>query len=420
MGTRRNLLVVTAGKSPGVITEAIYQLIVVERVRLDEVHVWTTSEAEGVLKSTLLTRDRAAFHRLCCEYRILHPPLFEEQSFHVPTLRGEPLRDLRTEQDNKLFCNELFHWLKAQRNERDVRIFGCFAGGRKSMSTALGQIMQLLGRSDDRLFHVLVSPAELERVHEFYYPTSLQILDRQGQTIDATPGNVSIDLAEQPFVRLHGHLSGPLRARPNATFDEAVSLMQRELQRMTRPPRIRVYPRTCRIALVDDVEPDQAGHGIESIEIDATPLQRVLLVMLALRRLRCARRQDTEECPGCENCWYMKADIDEGWFTEDFVKLIESRNADIIDPRLRGKEDDDDSTPSTVSLLSDDPDVQLKGFRDVASRLREAIVSATGDAQWLSSEYYPRVESVRVNRKQRMLSVVGLPLSPSRIEVAGP
>jgi hypothetical protein len=83
-----------------------------------------------------------------------------------------------------------------------VTLHCSLAGGRKTMSTYLALALQLLGRPQDALYHVLVDPPELENHSEFYYPPPrpTPIALPTGQSVDASQAR--IDLVDIPFIRL--------------------------------------------------------------------------------------------------------------------------------------------------------------------------------------------------------------------------
>lgn len=89
--------------------------------------------------------------------------------------------------------------LRAYQNQ----IHTSLAGGRKSMSFFIGNMMNLLGRKGDELSHVLVSQ-QAEYCSNFFYPTkaSKTLTPRIGDEFDASQETVS--LAQIPFLRMAG------------------------------------------------------------------------------------------------------------------------------------------------------------------------------------------------------------------------
>jgi hypothetical protein len=113
--------------------------------------------------------------------------------------KGRELEDIRNERENKIIEDWIFSEVAKCCSDTDIIIHASVAGGRKTMSVYLDRSMQLLGRIDDRLYHVLVD-AKYEK-RGFYYPTPYDdIIETTGEKINAR--NAKIYMAEIPFVRI--------------------------------------------------------------------------------------------------------------------------------------------------------------------------------------------------------------------------
>jgi CRISPR-associated protein (TIGR02584 family) len=97
-------------------------------------------------------------------------------------------------------------------DDPDVRIHASTASGRKTMSIYLTAAMQLFGRAQDTLSHVLVTE-EFEQMADFFYipPTPRMLKRRDGQPVSTD--NAKIYLADIPFIRLQGNNVGPVAQR---------------------------------------------------------------------------------------------------------------------------------------------------------------------------------------------------------------
>lgn len=73
------------------------------------------------------------------------------------------------------------------------------------MGFYLGAALQMYGRKDDKLYHVLVNE-EFENLPEFFYPPAkskeIIIKTKDGQFLKKSTSEVKIELAELPFLRL--------------------------------------------------------------------------------------------------------------------------------------------------------------------------------------------------------------------------
>src|SRR5207237_3833730 len=95
---------------------------------------------------------------------------------------GRMLDDIRTVDDNSYAANQICEIVRELTRDPDTRLHASAAGGRKTMSIYLTAAMQLFGRVQDRLSHVLVSePFEMNQ--EFFYipPSPRMLKTRAGQ-----------------------------------------------------------------------------------------------------------------------------------------------------------------------------------------------------------------------------------------------
>lgn len=219
----RTILVAVAGGSPAIVTETLWALTQQQHERIDEVRVITTETGKEKLIAALLGPGQ--IFRACCLDSGLSPEtkLTIETLKHRPTFEGNApanLYDIRNDEENQLAADQICELIRAWTSVKDDRLLCSVAGGRKTMSIYLTIAMMLYGRVADRLFHVLVQPAEFERCHEFLYPTPtprrFNVINAAGQQIQISSAAARIDLADIRFVRLREI------SRHNIDFDELV------------------------------------------------------------------------------------------------------------------------------------------------------------------------------------------------------
>jgi len=229
--SRRVLLAVT-GLSPQVVTETLYALAVNrgEQWIPTEVRIITTEEGAERVRHSLLNPEHGHFHRLCQEYDL---PVIDFTMAGVHVIRddsGEPLEDIRSEQDNERCANTITEMVRELTADSESSLHVSIAGGRKTMGYYLGYALSLYGRSQDRLSHVLVS-APYESHPDFYYPTKesrlIHTRDDRSRAYDTSEAQVS--LAEIPFVRLRDGLPRSLQ-KGEASFNQTVIAAQRALE----------------------------------------------------------------------------------------------------------------------------------------------------------------------------------------------
>ncbi len=219
--SQHHLLLTVAGMTPATVTEALWGLGVGRGIAVNELRVLTTRNGARQIAQPLA----ASIAQLCQDYPqpfAQLPPFDPARDLYIcEDASGDELDDIRNEGDNQAVADWILRQVaRACAGEQTV-VHASIAGGRKTMSFFLGTALQLLGRPQDRLYHVLVSPEH--EVPGFAYPTPLsrKIKTRDG-AIDAR--DAQVDMAEIPYVPLRGLLGdSPLtRLVEKATFSELV------------------------------------------------------------------------------------------------------------------------------------------------------------------------------------------------------
>lgn len=244
-----DVLVALCGLTPQVVTETLWALGHRKPAIVPgEIWVLTTLFGEDACQRTLMGKRGAltAYYR---EYfPNQRPPHFQKENLVV--LRrtdGNPLDDLRSEHDNRAAANQIADFIRRQTARPEVRLHCSVAGGRKTMGIFLAGALQLYGRPEDRLYHVLVSP-EFETHPEFFYKPKRPRILRSGKGKHLNTKDAVIELAEIPYVRLRDTLS-PEALTGKKTFTELVTQAQHELQQLTAPELLTIDPTTGRMQI---------------------------------------------------------------------------------------------------------------------------------------------------------------------------
>src|ERR1051326_1941981 len=182
---QKQILLCVAGGTPAIITETLWALK--ERgERVDEIRVITTKEGrETILKGrvnradgtrladeSLLDKDHGQFYRFLRDFPEVGKIKFDEHKIYVLNNRLEgrpsefdlnfdwdedPLIDILDDEDSKKVGNQICEIVWKIAADKNVRLHASIAGGRKTMGLYLLAAMQLFGRRDDAVSHVLVS-----------------------------------------------------------------------------------------------------------------------------------------------------------------------------------------------------------------------------------------------------------------------
>ncbi len=211
---KRTILIAGIGTSPAVLTETVWALAHQrEAVVPDEVVVITTKTGKARLWSELV--DGGVWKDLVASLSRERIPGAERLHLGTTAIRvlpdaeGNEIDDLRTAEDNLRAADFMLGVIRQYTADPSTRVLASIAGGRKTMSALLFSCMSLLGRADDRVYHVLI-PVECEGGMKppFYYPARgvrHQILFRgqpTGKSVMST--KIPVELFEVPFVRMRG------------------------------------------------------------------------------------------------------------------------------------------------------------------------------------------------------------------------
>lgn len=243
-----HILLCVAGLTPQIITETLYALTQQRRERVDEIRVITTLSGRDRIIRALLDPQHGHFVAFCRDYGIdpASMTFTEERITLLRTPDGRMLDDIRSVDENGYAANQICEIVRELTRDPHTRLYASAAGGRKTMSIYLTAAMQLFGRAQDRLSHVLVSePFETHR--EFYYippkPRALEVRDRQGRVRTLSTEQAIIHLADIPFIRLRGLIPEWVRQR-NSDYNNMVRQAQEDLDLLEETHSFRINCRS--------------------------------------------------------------------------------------------------------------------------------------------------------------------------------
>lgn len=219
----RNIMLFVAGTTPQIITETIWALHTENGMSPDEIHVITTLQGARVAKSRLLGEGH--LQRLCGEIGISMPQI---EMHVVPSQGGEQLEDVRNSADNVALANWVVSVVRSLAEKEDCRIIASLSGGRKTMGFYMGYAMSLLGRPQDELYHVMVSP-DFERCRDFFFKSEVPQILRAADGKALNSANASIELARIPFLRLRGFIDEPILEAETVDFGVLTDKVQTAL-----------------------------------------------------------------------------------------------------------------------------------------------------------------------------------------------
>lgn len=257
----KHILLCVAGMTPQIITETLYALTQERGDRVDEIRVITTldgrdkimtgiANGRGASEESLLDPEVGQFYAFCRDFKIDPVTIkFDEKSIALlRTPDGLTLADIREPGENEFAGNQICDIVRELTKHPDTRIHASAAGGRKTMSIYLTAAMQLFGRPQDTLSHVLVNE-EFETNTDFYYPPPLaRTLVNKHTGKELSTDKARIYLADIPFIRLRGVLENWLQSG-GPRYVDFVRRAQEELRLIESANDLRINLSKCTLTI---------------------------------------------------------------------------------------------------------------------------------------------------------------------------
>ncbi len=368
-----NILFAALGTTPQIITESLYHLMVLKSVPIDEVHLITTTTGREKAEKLLFDNGRGAFFRFCDDYHFSSTEIVP--NYHlIHDSNGRELPDIRTPEDNQAAADCFLQVTRELTLREATRIFATIAGGRKTMSAYLYLVMQLLGRDQDLLYHVLVRPESIESHPQFFYPRpnqpEMEFCDSAGKRFTVPIGDIRIEMAEIPFVKLNRILpEGAMEAV--AGFSDLVARTQAELDKAQFEPEITVNLWHKKLDI-------RTRNG--NFEIKLSPAEICFYAFLAQRgefiNSKHSPRPELKELLKIYRNEFGGADVVKNFYDADSLQQIRSRinlkiRRQIADPLIQKfieiQTDKHYRHPKYTLLLSPER-VRIKSSEDYISR----------------------------------------------------
>lgn len=304
--SKRKILIASIGTSPGVLTNAVWALAhQTVPVIPDEVVVLMTKDGKESLRRALF--EEGVWEAMLSDMRREKLDtdgklVFGEASIHmIPDRKGNEIDDLRTGDDNLRAADFMLGELRKYTEDSGTELHVSIAGGRKTMSALLFSCMSLLGREQDKVYHVLLPPAlEGGVTPTFYYP-------KRGTTYTARvtgkkhkAKDLQCELFEVPFVRMRGWYQEKFKNIP-PSYRTLISKVQ-----TVAPPAV-AYP---------EIEID-AWNGWVKIDGKLAPMSKACFAMLLLLADGCPAKDlhckllSLHKQPGAAKCDWL-ASFQEG------------------------------------------------------------------------------------------------------------
>jgi CRISPR-associated protein (TIGR02584 family) len=289
----KNILICVAGATPQVITETIYALSKKSPpVYINELFVITTSYGKQLIEKRLI--QEGILNSLIKEYDLPEISFSEQSILVIKDIEGNELEDIRNNKDNEATADLITTFIKQMTEQQDTALHCSIAGGRKTMSYYLGSALQLFGRPQDRLYHVLVS-SEFENNPEFFYPpkrhrkVTCRMLD--GTIKSISTAKAEIHLADLPFVRLKDRVW-----LEKKTFKELIGEAEESM-------RLSI----SHLPIMFQLKKGQIIVGDTKIQLP--PMLLSFYALFAEEKTTRCRSTERTNCFNCNECYLTVADL---------------------------------------------------------------------------------------------------------------
>lgn len=323
---RKTVLVAGVGTTPAVLTETVWGLAhQTPPVVPDEIVVLTTLTGRQKLEREVTAGEPSVWSRLVAALKAEGLPVdgmlaFGETSIRVfPDAHRNPLADLRSGDENLRAADFMLAQLRQYTESPDFVVLTSIAGGRKTMSALLLSCMTLLGRADDRVYHVLLPPEFEGRLDPpFYFPEN-GVMHRTSASppCELESSKAAVELFEVPYVRMRGWYQEKFKSIP-PSYETLVSKVQSVAPAAIVPPDIAI----------------DAWQGALVLNGRAVPLSRPCFAALLLLADGCAvkdlhkRLCDLYAGKGGANCDWLSSFRESGGrfsdqkYAQDLTKVM--------------------------------------------------------------------------------------------------
>lgn len=282
----KTILLAVCGLSPQVITETLFALHQTGRT-VEAIHIITTRRGKEKILASLLEPAAGQYFKYLLEYeQEIRSIDFGPPTIHTLTdEHGREIEDIRDEKDNEQLLRLCLDLTFRFTRDPESAVYFSVAGGRKTMSSCLALAAQMYGRSQDRLFHVLVSP-EFEGNPDFFYPPKnsrlIELRDEKGNPYYKETRYAEITLVHLPFVSIRERLGQEYLKKPLDPATLMMSLVREEQSRL----------------VINLLHKKIIYRGIE---FDMMPARLALYAFFAMEKKECSLPR--EDCQGCTECF---------------------------------------------------------------------------------------------------------------------
>lgn len=251
---KTQVLIVVLGTSPAILTETVWALAVNEGIVPDKIEIWTTETGKNTFEEKILSSN---------VWELLKADLNEWWNIDIGKLKPgswkifanteeQYLEDLLTTDDNLAAADKMLEELRKYSSNPSTQILLSIAGGRKTMGALALQCMSLVGREEDKVYHVLVKPPfDTGLTPSFFFPEkkgkkkwqTRETRDKKTVTDDMA----QVNLFSVPYIRVRPLYEEKLKEEP-VSFSK---LCERIQEKINKKPVLKIKKTTGEVWLDD-------------------------------------------------------------------------------------------------------------------------------------------------------------------------
>lgn len=277
----KQVLIVVLGISPAILTETVWALAINEKIVPDEIEIWTTETGKAIFENAVLRADpktgKIVWNSLKADLtkrkiNITDKLILGDDSWKIfANTKKQRLEDLLTTEDNLAAADKMLAELRKY-DDPSTQILLSIAGGRKTMGALALQCMSLLGREEDKVYHVLVnSPFDTGLNPPFFFPEKKGKKWQSRETRDkttVTDKEAKINLFSVPYIRVRPLYEEKLKEKV-VSFSK---LCERIQEKINRKPVLKMNPKTGETWLDDK-------------EIKLNAVEKIALLILIKKKI---------------------------------------------------------------------------------------------------------------------------------------
>lgn len=285
----QEVFIAVVGTSPQVVTEALYYFysdFYHDQRKFNRIRLITTTAGRNLLIQTLFRGEKLKALEKALHLEQGTIPLTPNDIILLTDKMGNPINDLRTTESNldsigKLF-DEVYRWTSMP----DTRITAQVSGGRKTMSAFMALALQLYGREQDDMIHILVPDDKMRPGSDWFFPE------------DPSRDDEKMELSYVPVLKVGRYLKTELNTHP----EKLVHKLQTVIRERFNLEKLIV-------------------NGKEIIcdhyKLSFSPKKAAVFRLLLRKKMNAACE---ESCMGCEHCSYSPLELLQAYENGDLYK----------------------------------------------------------------------------------------------------